>query len=174
MGHAREISGLPLATPRSRPEGAGGGHPSSLVALCVSCRLFRRESENGAGAASRCHGGARPLSHLAIFLSDPQAFVYMRVYLAAENREVIMMNDTSATKCEISLFFSFFIKIPSCQFSVQNSSRIRERRVSFVFTFILNAINAIFITFTYLKKIVNFIYFVCFAKVLMSLMALVA
>lgn len=171
MGHAREISGLPLATPRSRPEGAGGGHPSSLVALCVSCRLFRRESENGAGAASRCHGGARPLSHLAIFLSDPQAFVYMRVYLAAENREVIMMNDTSATKCEISLFFSFFIKIPSFPSRI---AVVYERRVSSVFTFILNAINAIFITFTYLKKIVNFIYFVCFAKVLVSLMALVA
>lgn len=39
----------------------------------VLCCLFRRiscESENDAdAAASRCHGGARPLSRLAIFLS---------------------------------------------------------------------------------------------------------
>lgn len=33
MGHAREISGLPLATPRSRAR-AGGGHPSSRRIVC--------------------------------------------------------------------------------------------------------------------------------------------
>lgn len=122
MGHARKISGLPLATPRPRTR-AGDGPP--FFSSHYVCRLFRRESEKRRGrrlTLSRWRQAALSPGDFSV----RSAGFHTHAYLATENRGVIMMNNTSATNAKFRYFWDFsillFKKAIKFEVSMQNSN----------------------------------------------------